>query len=165
MEASTAILGVSPGTRTMGLAVIRDGELIEWRVKTFKGNWSKGKLDYILGVIWKMCDYFSITTIAIKKVDPLRSSVPLDTLTKHIIAHAEKNGMPIASYSLPELSAVSDKKVRNKHSAVAEYALDAYPAVRREYLKEKNNERKYYSKMFEAVLCAHMSRRKGRGVV
>jgi len=165
MEASTAILGVSPGTRTMGLAVLRRGELIEWRVKTFKGNWSKEKRDYILGTIKRMCDYFQVTAIAVKKVDPLRSSTPLNVLTAHLIAHAQRNGMPIAAYSLPELSALSGAKQRNMHGAIAELTLDAYPEVRREYLKEKNNKRKYYFKMFEAILCAHMSHRKERTVI
>ena len=120
MEASTAILGISPGTRTMGLAVLRRGELIEWRVKTWKGAWSKEKLEYILREIEKMCEYFQVTGGAIKKVAPLRSSAQLDVLTDHLIANTQKNDLHIATYSLPELLAMTGKKERNMQMAIAE---------------------------------------------
>lgn len=156
MEASKAILGISPGTRSMGFAVVRRGELIEWRVKTFKGVWSKEKLAHLLLAIGRICDYFQITGIAIKKVDPLRSSKQLDILNECITALAKKKALAIATYSLPEIKEVCKKQQKNVPIAVAEYALELYPEIRKEYLKERNNKREYYSKMFEAILCAHM---------
>ena len=156
MAPSMVTLGISPGTRTMGLAVIRDGELIEWRVKTFKGIWSKEKLKYILRAIEKMCDYYRVTAVAMKKVDPLRSSKQLDVLTNNLIAHAKKKHLRIATYSLPELMKVTGRKQKNTHNAIAECVVEIYPGLRREYIKERNMEREYYSKMFEAVLSARM---------
>jgi len=141
----------------MGLAVIRHGELIEWRVKTYKGTWSKEKLEYILRVIGKMCDYFEIRQVAIKKVDPCRCSPQLNVLNKRLIAVMQKKHLRMAMYSLPELTKATGKKQRNMHYAIAEYLIEIYPGLRREYLKERNMDRAYYSKMFEAVMCAHMS--------
>ena len=164
MEPSTVILGISPGTRTMGLAVLRRGELIEWRVKTFKGLWSKKKLEYILRAIEKICDYYGVTAVAIKKVDPRRSSEQLDVLTTHLATFAKRKHLSISKYSLPELVEATGQKKRNMHHAVAEYVLEAYPVLRHAYLKERNNEREYYSKMFEAVMCARLAHIKRKAV-
>src|ERR1039458_9865646 len=120
MEASTTILGVSPGTRTMGLAVLRRGELIEWRVKTYKGVWSKEKLAYILQAIEKICDYYQVTGIAMKKVDPRRCSDQLDVLTEQLIEFANAKHFGVSTYSLPELIDVTGYEQRNLHQGVAE---------------------------------------------
>ena len=150
------MLGISPGTRTMGLAVLRHGELIEWRIKTYKGVWSKEKLAYILRAIEKMCDYYQVTSVAIKKVDPRRASPQLEVLTEHLIAFAKEKQFSIATYSLPELMEATGRQQRNLHYAIEESMLERYPIVRKEYQKERNNKRRYYAKMFEAVLCAYM---------
>ena len=160
MAAPKAILGISPGTRTMGLAVIRNGELIEWQVKTFKGTWSKDKLKHILGAIRKICDYFDVNAITLKKVDPIRSSAQLELLTDHLTAWTKKNTMRVATYSIHDLNAYTGRKQRNLHHAISEHVLEIYPALRQEYMKERNNECEYYSKMFEAVLCAHITHKK-----
>ena len=165
MEASEVMLGISPGTRTMGLAVLRRGELIEWRVKTYKGVWSKEKLAYILRAIEKMCEYYQVTSVAIKKVDPRRSSEQLEVLTEHLIAFAKEKHFGIATDSLPELMEATGRQQRNLHYAIEECMLEKYPIVRKEYQKERNNKRQYYSKMFEAVLCAYMSILKQQKVV
>ncbi len=156
MALSKAILGISPGTRTMGIAVIRDGELVESRVKTFKGTWSKSKLAYILGVIEKVWEYYGITEVVIKKVDPIKSSKQLEVLTNRTIRQMTQKGMKMNMYSIYDLNAATGSKKRHLHSSIAEYVLEIYPGLRGEYLKERNNRREYYSKMFEAVLCAHL---------
>lgn len=157
MVASRAILGISPGTRTMGLAVIRDGELIEWRVKTFKGRWSKEKLRYILNAVGKMCNYFGVTGLAIKKIDPIKASTQLELLTNRLTAQVQKKGMRIRTYSIHDLNEVTGRKQRNLHHAIAEYVLEIYPGLQLEYLRERNGKREYYSKMFEAVLCSRLA--------
>ncbi len=164
MAASRAILGISPGTRTMGLSVIHNGELIEWRVKTFKGPWSKEKLAHIFRVIENMRAYFGISVVAIKKVDPLKCSPQLLRLTDHIMVKAKKKGVRTAMYSIHDLYVITGKKERHLHNAIAEYVLGIYPGVRGEYMKERNNRREYYAKMFEAVLCAHMQYEKDNKV-
>jgi len=150
------MLGISPSTRTMGLAVLRRGELIEWRVKTFKGVWSKEKLAYILTAIEKICEYYQVTSVAIKKVDPRRSSPQLEVLTSHLTSFAKEKRFGLAAYSLPELMEATGRQQRNLHYAIEECMLKKYPIVRKEYQKERNNKRQYYAKMFEAVLCAYM---------
>jgi len=160
MAAHRVILGISAGTRSIGLAVIRNGELVEWRVKTFKGEWSKDKLHYMLRKLDAICGYCAVTAIAMKKVDPAKGSRQLETLTARILKLAHKKRIPIVTYSLYDLHSVTDGKYRSAKKSISEHVLDTYPKLRREYLKERNNKREYYTKMFEAVLCAHVRNEK-----
>ena len=45
------ILGISPSTRSLGIAVMRNGDLVDWKTKTFPGKFSKEKVKSIVGVI------------------------------------------------------------------------------------------------------------------
>ena len=160
MAAHRVILGISSGTRSIGLAVIRNGELVDWNVKTFKGEWSKDKLKYIMHKLESICDYCQVTTIALKKVDPSKGSRPLEVLTAHIAKLACGKRIPIVAYSIYDLHSVTDERYRSAKKSIGEYVLDTYPRLRQEYLKERNNKREYYTKMFEAVLCAHLRNEK-----
>ena len=42
-----SILGLSVGTKHIGIVVEDGKELIEWRVRRFRGKWSDDKLDII----------------------------------------------------------------------------------------------------------------------
>ena len=45
------ILGISPGTRFIGIAILADGKLVNWQVRSFPGEWSDEKLRVILAAI------------------------------------------------------------------------------------------------------------------
>jgi hypothetical protein len=141
----------------MGIAVLREGDLADWKVRSLKGKWSKDKLAHIIGVISKHCRYHNVTDIAIKIPDPTRSSRQLDALTRQLLLSAKEKRLPHTIYSLYDLHAFTRKETKRKKQDIAEYVLERYPQVKQEYFKERNNKQEYYSKMFEAVLCAHMS--------
>jgi Holliday junction resolvasome RuvABC endonuclease subunit len=156
---AAAILGISPGTRTVGLAVIRDGRLVEWRVKTFPKKWSKGKLQHIQKALTQTCEYYGISLMAIKKIDPAKSSRKLDRLVSSIQSLAQKRKIRVRYYTIHDLYDRTGNAKRRK-GQIAEYVLEQYSELRTEYLKERNNKRQYYAKMFEAVLCTHISHEK-----
>jgi len=160
MADTKAILGISSGTRSIGLAMMRNGDLVDWKVKTFKGEWSKDKLEYILRQLDAICRYYSVTAIALKKVDPSKGSRQLEVLTAGIIKLARRKRIPIDTYTIHDLHSVADGRYRSAKKSIAEFVLDTYPTLRREYLRERNNKREYYTKMFEAVVCAHIRNEK-----
>ena len=149
-----ALLGISPGTRVVGLAVIQKGVLVEWKVKTFKEMWSCSKRKTILATIDRICEYHGIQVIAIKKIDPLRSSRPLDKLVDAIIKQAERNSIKIRQYSLSDLDYDLNTGKKQNKSELSEKVADKHPEVRKEYLQEQNNRKEYYTKMFEAIAMA-----------
>src|SRR5580700_8409516 len=155
-----AILGISPGTRVIGLAVIRKGELVEWKVKTFKEMWSRSKRKAILATIRKLCEYHNVKVLAIKKIDPLRSSRQLDSIVAAITKQAEQCGIKVKPYSLSDLEFdLQTGKKQTKNDLNAQVA-EKHPEVKNEYLRERNNRREYYTKMFEAIAMAELYKEK-----
>src|SRR5436189_2392697 len=98
MEGS--VLGVSLGTRIAGIAVMRNRELITYKVKTFKGPWSKKKQNEILMLFDKLYEHYDIQYLALKLVSHLHSSKALDKLTKSLIERAKKKEIKINIYPL-----------------------------------------------------------------
>jgi hypothetical protein len=157
MAAPSVILGISTDTRTVGLAVLRNGELIDWRVKTFKGVWSKEKLNTILRRVETVLEYYAVTAIATVKADALKESRQQQIFAAELGELAIRKGLRIYGYTIHDLRNASGGRYKNQRKCIADYVLDKYPIVRHEYLKERNNKRQYYFKMFEAVLCAHLA--------
>ena len=144
------ILGISPGTRVMGLSVMRDGELMEWQVKSFKETWSFRKRAFILATISKLCEYHSVTRVIVKKVDRTRSSKELDRLIDAIIRQAERQRLHVDLVSLEDL----DFERRKRKKDITEEMAAKYPELRADYEKMRDNRADYYTKMFEAVAIA-----------
>lgn len=149
-----AILGISPGTRIIGLAIIRNGELVEWKVKTFKEMWSSEKRKAILKTIDRLCEYHNVGILSLKKVDPLRSSSAVDKVVAAIIRQAERQRIKVVQYALSDLDYdLATGKPQNKDKLIASVAAK-HPELRHAYQKERNNRREYHTKMFEAIAMA-----------
>jgi Holliday junction resolvasome RuvABC endonuclease subunit len=149
-----AILGISPGTRIIGLAIIQKGELVEWKVMTFKQMWSADKRKAILATIDKLCDYHGIQVLVVKTVDPLRSSPDLDTLVAAIVRQAERRPIKVKLYSLSDLDYNIQTGKKQTKEGIREQVANRHPELKNDYLKERNNRREYYTKMFEAIAMA-----------
>ena len=156
--ATKTILGISPGTRVVGLAVIMNGELVEWKVKSFKDKWSKEKQAAIISVIARMIDHYGVQKLSIKKIDPLKSSAHLDSLLHAIEALAHKMRIIVKYYSLNELEYEKRSGIRDGKAKLTERIAEKHPELQREYLLERNNRTEYYTKMFEAIAMAERCR-------
>ncbi len=156
--ATETILGISPGTRIMGFAVIKDGELVEWRVKTFKEKWSKEKQGAILSIITRLIDHFDVKRIALKKIDPLSNTHQLEILIRAIEMLAQKKRISIKRYSLSDLDIDKRSGKRDGRAKLTERIAERHPELKQEYLKERNNRKEYYTKMFEAIAMAERCR-------
>ena len=156
--ASKTILGISPGTRVIGLAVIIKGELVEWRVKSFKDTWSTDKKSVILTVIERLIAHYDVSELALKKVDPLKSSRELDLLIRSIEKMTEKKRIRLTQFSLSQLEFDQRSGKRDGKKQLTEKLVEKHPELRKEYLRERNNRTEYYTKMFEAIAIAERCR-------
>ena len=145
------LLGISPGTRILGIAVVKNGELVEWRVKTFREKWSRDKEGAILSIIEKICAYYEIQVVSIKKIDPLYSSPQLERLQQTIVRMAKRRHIKVVQYSLSDLDFEKRNTVKE---SISEHVANRHPELRQELLRERNNRREYYTKMFEAIAMA-----------
>ncbi len=154
------ILGVSAGTRYVGIAVLDGPNLIDWKVQTFKGSWSKQKEQAITEAISTICAAYAITSIALKAPDPIRSSPALLNLTEKICTCAEANGLGVYQYNLSDIFHYCHGRGKNIHEGIVAYIRERYPLFTRECIKEQQATYRYYTRMFEAILVAEIAYRK-----
>lgn len=147
------MIGISPGTRSIGIAVIKDGTLIDWGVKIFKEEWSLEKLNRIMKILEAYMIRYHISTIAIKRVDISRSSERLESIVEGIIACAKRLKIRYKVYSIEELKRRcngSDTK-----NSLMSYVFQQFPEIEKTTKFNKGNGI-YHMKTIEAVALAHV---------
>lgn len=148
------VLGISPGTRTMGIAVLQGKELIDWRMKTKEGFWSERKLKKWLLAVDRYLWRYNVCVVAIKEIHPSRCSSNLTLLIDEIISLAQKRGVKIHRLSIEEMKAsIMPKSRHNKQTLILSIAQQ-YPQLYMCLKREQTNENAHYVKLFEATACA-----------
>lgn len=150
------ILGISPGTNTMGIALIKGNQLIDWRIKVFDKNWSHEKLDKIINVLHQIIIKHNVSVLAIKVVHPNRSSDGLNQLISAITSLSKSKEVTLFICSVWDVKTHCLKDGKTNDEKVVEYVFQKYPELHREYQKEINSKNPYYVKGFEAIAIAHM---------
>jgi hypothetical protein len=145
------IIGINPGTRYLGIAVFQDAELLDWRVKVFKGKCSKEKIGKILEIISEYIELYDLNTIALKRLHPSRSSKNLELLVLRIKALAKKNKIKVYQYSIKGLEKFLLEETKHNKKNLAEKMASDYPCLVHELEKEKTHKNRYHQRMFEAV--------------
>jgi hypothetical protein len=156
MKRQESILGLSVGTYTMGIALLKDGELREYCVRNFRGAWSDKKLDYILATIQHLFDSYGVQRIALKMLHPARSSAGLNRLAEQIKTRAETCNIRFFPYTLEELEHYYSRAKRIKKQLLIQAIASAYPEVQSEYQK-MSKPHSPFEKMFEAIAAAELS--------
>ncbi len=153
-ETPPIILGLSPGTRSMGIAILKDNKLIDWRVKAFAGKWSKEKLERIVRAIQAIVDKNNVAVIGIKIQGQSRSSLGLNQVVVALLGLVERNDIPVHLFTIKEIEHYHCGKRKKNKLELRNYILETYPELFREYEKENRTKRGYYMKIFEAVAVA-----------
>lgn len=150
------ILGISPGTRSFGIAVLDTEDLSECQVKTFNGQWSKGKLLLILNTLEKLYDRYGIEHLALKETLPVQNSKNVKELIRHIITRAKRRGISVVRYTIHDIKREIIPSGKHSMDEIMEFLSIQYPMLKSYYLKEKRNLNSYYVPMFEAVAAARI---------
>lgn len=154
------ILGISIGTRNVGLAVIRLRKLTDYRIRTFEGKWTPTKCDSIWTVVETLIKQNGITDITVKMPPPSHCSEGIDELIGGIQElarwfHIEVHQCTIQDIKLP----YADSKKCNKKVMVAAL-IEKYPQLKTK-LNNGKRVQPYNAKLFEAVACAELALRAG----
>ncbi len=151
----TAILGISLGTRSVGLAVISHGALIHWHTHSFPGAWSEQKGSTIIERCDAIISQFRIKRVLVK-VPPWHHHNPaISTLLRALLKTFQCYGCMVDYKTKEELKRFVPE-VQNRDSLL-KYVVNRYPALEPEYEREAPLRRPYHTKMFEAVLGAHVA--------
>ena len=157
------IIGINPGTRYLGIAVLDGSELLDWRIKALEGKWSKEKMSKAIRIISELIEKYKSNFLAIKKLHPSRRSQNLARLVIHIKEFSKRKGLRIFQYSIKDLGGffIPEKKQNKKN--LAEAIVSGYPALFHELQKEKSNRNFYYIRVIEATaLAAACAQRSGK---
>jgi Holliday junction resolvasome RuvABC endonuclease subunit len=153
------ILGINPGSRYLGIAVFHGPELLDWRVKVFKGKWCKEKMKRIAKIVSQFIEQYQDNALAIKKLNPSRSSGNLNRLVSQIKGIARRKKLKVYQYSIKDLEAFFSDGERMNKKKLAEIIASEYPVLLHELGKEKSHKNPYHIRMFEAValgsVCFH----------
>ncbi len=152
------VLGISPGTRTLGVVIIdHKNHIVKGKIKTFNGKWSETKQQRITAYLSKIVATYRITTIAIKIIHTSRCSPQLNSLQKAIKAHCRQHHIKLHRYTTHELLCHVGAEKSISKDIIMDYLVEKYPQLLREFTKEKRNQNPYYIKLFEAIAVADMS--------
>ena len=149
------ILGISPGTRLCGFALVKEKEIKKWGVQSFKGTWSDGKLIGILYSLSKLMSRHRIQEVAVKMPDTMPRSIGYAQLIGAMNALFEHRGIKVRYYTLTDLNKRYSPKRKINRQALFAYIAHQYPELLPLYHKEQKAEKPYYHKVFEAVAAAH----------
>lgn len=155
MKADT-ILGIDPGTRSVGIAVLQSGLLMHYQVRSFHGPWSNKKLKSIVTTLEKIREQYGIVHIAVKIPDTFPTAKGFNQLIGSFNVVWCKRTVSLRYYSFSEIKAVHCTENKKDTAALMQAILQRHPALMTEYLKEQENEEAYYYKVFNAVAVAHM---------
>lgn len=150
----TTILGISPGTRTMGLAIVRNGVLVDWRTQTFPGKWSLQKQEHITAALRKVIEEHQVEIVAMKMIHPSLRSAAFLSLTREIKNLLGQLQVSLDCYTIDNLKEYCEYNEKGNKQILIEYIKHRYPELFHECTKEEKNENVYYIKMLEAVIAA-----------
>jgi Holliday junction resolvasome RuvABC endonuclease subunit len=148
------IIGISPGTRYLGIAVLYGPELLDWRIKVLEGKWSRAKMGKAMAIISDLMDRYQPTALAIKKLHASRKSHNLGRLVTGLMKYANKKGLKVFQYSIRDLEECFIKEGKHNKKNLAETIASENPVLFHELQKEKKNKNSYYTRVFEAVALA-----------
>ncbi len=122
------ILGICPGTKTIGIAVLYNRELLKWRKHIFKEKWSNRKFKRIVVLLEKVISDNDITEVAIKTPDEIPISEAYIKVIGAINVLCEKRSIKPKFFTTSKLKDKFSHEKINK-AELFELILRRYPEL------------------------------------
>lgn len=154
------ILGVSLGTRFVGMAVIYNGELADYRVRTFYSAWSKKKQRDMLEAFAKTVERYNISKIVVKTPKPSHCSQNILDVINDLRQLSEQRGIKLATCTITALKTQYMAGEGSNKQALVQAICRNYSQHRQLAVlcaKKRIHRTLNYVKMFEAIACAEMA--------
>lgn len=152
----TVTLGISPGSRHIGTALMHGNWLMDYRVKTALGKSDERKVQGVLERIEKIIVRKGVTVLSMRINPSKTSSDNFELLLDGMREMAARHGLPLHTFDAKTLvtkCAIHSTQPKIKRS-LAVSILYRFPQLRPEYAKTCSKQRVYYMKLFEAIACA-----------
>lgn len=149
----TAILGISIGGRQIGIAVIKNNELIDWKTKTYAGLKKRKRIILILDSIKREVKAHKITHVALKELERFSA---VNDLVHEELKSKGRYGFRVKSFYMDDVRRVfGNSRLLGKKDMLG-MITHLYPCLLPLLEKEKKNLNPYYTRLFEAVLVSHL---------
>lgn len=148
------VLGISLATYSLGIAAIRQGRLIDWHIRTFRGKWNDSRLNEVLNTVNSEIDRNKVTNIAIKIPDSLPNSNSFMQLVGSLNVFFETRGLKVFYYSLSEIKQYWGLGKHSTKQDLIKCIIEKYPNLYAIPVESNSNILSYYSRLFEAVAVA-----------
>ncbi len=147
------ILGISIGTTRTGVCVMRDGVLIDRQTHNFPTVWSDNKLRIIINQYKRYIRKRQVKAIIVKVPPPRKQTKATKLILKRLEALAKEHS---CHFDLITKNEMQHQLHLHSTKALTECARLLYPELNAIYQKGEMNDHRYYKKLFEAVLAAHI---------
>ena len=154
------ILGVSIGTRNVGVAVIRLRMLTDYRIRTFPGKWTPQKCERILEIIEAIVITNGITDITYKIPHKAHCSEGIEKLIEAIEGIAKEYWLSIHQCTIEDIKAAITSEKKTNKKVMVDMLMQKYPELQKRWTGSKRAQ-KYNAKLFEAIACAELALRAG----
>jgi crossover junction endodeoxyribonuclease RuvC len=156
----TKILAIDPGTREIGVAVLSEGELLYYGVKTIRRRGSATEiLSQVQQIMLRLIADYQPQYLAIEKMFLIhRSASLLNVTADEIKVIAKGQGLVVYEYAPTAVRKMICQTGKATKKQAAKIIAGQYPELAR-YLEQRSKwETLYYANMFDAVavgLCCH----------
>jgi Holliday junction resolvasome RuvABC endonuclease subunit len=165
------ILAIDPGTKEIGIAMLSDGELLYYGVKTIRTRSSPSDvLKQAQYIISRLIADYEPQYLAIEKTFLIQKSAALVAVTAdEIKAIAKREGLTVFEYAPLAVRKMICKSEKATKKGVAKIIALRFPELTRYVQRQTKWETLYYANMFDAIavgLCCHeelMSRNESLG--
>jgi hypothetical protein len=153
-------LGISTNTRLLGLAVIKQNRLVEYKMYLHKSSWSPSKADMILTSLEPCVRKYCITRVVLSIPYVHHQTEAFRQLIYHIRAFFEAKGIPVFAETPEAFYSLYPPGQKKTKEALMKALTQQFPQLSYCYKKEMRNKGKYYIKLFEAVAVAELYKMK-----
>jgi len=157
MQKIKRVVGISLGTRQLGIAFFRQGRLSDWHIYSFKYAWSAFKKKQILRCVETIVKREQATMVALKISETEKQNQSFREILTDIEQLLFLHHIPCYSFTLPQLKSQLPIEYQKNKAAFMEGMMTLYPELHIEFQKERTNHNSYYIKIFEAIAAARLS--------
>jgi len=147
-------LAIDPGTRLMGIALLENGKLIYYGVKTFRKRRSLHEtLNEGRKIILRLIRDFKPNVLVYEKVffSNNRSAALLNTLTDEIKAVGKRKRLEVLSFAPSTVKKAICGNGRASKKEVARVIVSKYPELKVYLTQDRAWKEEYHQNMFDAV--------------
>ena len=147
-------LGISTNTRLLGLAIIKDGALLDYSIHLNKSPWSASKANKIITSLEPCAQQYSIRSVILSTPYLYHQTKEFKYLLGRIRRYFEVKGIPVYQKTPEEIYRLCAPGQKKGKKALMKALTLMYPQLTLCEHKELRNKNKYYFKLFEAVAVA-----------